>query len=156
MEIGIVGFGRFGRFAAEILRKDFPVSVFDRKIPSGQGGVHFATLGEVARKPCLLLCVPISQVERVCRRLGPLLTPGQLVMDTCSVKEAPLRLMLDLFPESVEVLGTHPLFGPETGRHGIAGLEVVLCPGRGNRTGKVETVPAETGIEGDRDHRNRA
>jgi prephenate dehydrogenase len=138
VEIGIVGFGRFGRFAAEILGKDFPVAVFDRKSPSAQCDVRFATLREVARKPCLLICVPISQMERVCRRLGPLLTPGQLVMDTCSVKEGPLRLMLDFFPESVEVLGTHPLFGPETGRQGIAGLEVVLCPGRGNRVGKVK------------------
>jgi len=147
VEIGIVGFGRFGRFAAEILGRDFPVTVFDRKNLSGQGGVRFATLREVARKPCLLLCVPISQMERICRRLGPLLTPGQLVMDTCSVKEEPLTLMLDLFPESVEVLGTHPLFGPETGRHGIAGLEVVLCPGRGNRTGKVEQYLKKLGLK---------
>lgn len=121
-----------------MLGKDFRVSVYDRKIPSGQSGGQFATLREVARKPCLLLCVPISQMERVCLRLGPLLTPGQLVLDTCSVKEEPLRLMLDLFPKEVEVLGTHPLFGPETGRHGVAGLEVVLCPGRGNRVGKVK------------------
>lgn len=147
MEIGIVGFGRFGRFAAEILGRDFPVTVFDRKTLSGQSGGRLATLREVARKPCLLLCVPISQMERICRRLGPLLTPGQLVMDTCSVKEEPLRLMLDLFPESVEVLGTHPLFGPETGRHGIAGLEVVLCPGRGNRTGKVEQYLKKLGLK---------
>ncbi|MYC81975.1 MAG: prephenate dehydrogenase [Acidobacteria bacterium] len=147
VEIGIVGFGRFGRFAAEILGKDFPVSVFDRKPLSGQSGVRFAALREVARKPCLLLCVPISRMELVCRRLGPLLTPGQLVMDTCSVKEEPLRLMLDLFPESVDVLGTHPLFGPETGRHGIAGLDVVLCPGRGDRTGKVEQYLKELGLK---------
>ena len=146
MEIGIVGFGRFGRFAAEILRKDFLVSVFDRKTPSGQGGIRSVPLREVARKPCLLLCVPISQMERVCQRLGPLLSPGQLVMDTCSVKEEPLRLMLELFPESVEVLGTHPLFGPETGRHGIAGLEVVLCPGRCNRVQKVKQYLEKLGL----------
>ena len=138
MEIGIVGFGRFGRFAARILGRDFSVAAYDPKSPSGNPGVRRGTLRQVARKPCLLLCVPISQMERICRRLRPLLTPGQLVMDTCSVKEEPLRLMLDLFPESVEVLGTHPLFGPETGRHGIAGLEVVLCPGRGNRVRKVK------------------
>lgn len=147
MEIGIVGFGRFGRFAAEILGKDFPVSVFDRKALSAQSGVRSAALREVARKPCLLLCVPISQMERICRRLGPLLAPGQLVMDTCSVKEEPLRLMLDRFPESVEVLGTHPLFGPETGRHGIRGLEVVLCPGRGNRVGRVEQYLEKLGLK---------
>lgn len=147
MEIGIVGFGRFGRFAAEILRKDFPVSVFDRKTPCAQSGLRFATLREVARKPCLLLCVPISQMERLCRRLGPLLSPGQLVVDTCSVKEEPLRLMLDHFPKSVEVLGTHPLFGPETGRHGISGLEVVLCPGRCDRVGKVQRYLEEMGLK---------
>ena len=138
MEIGIVGFGRFGRFAARILSRDFSVSAYDSRTPEGNPDVRLGTLREVARKPCLLLCVPISRMERLCRRLGPLLAPGQLVMDTCSVKEEPLRLMLDLFPESVEVLGTHPLFGPETGRHGITGLEVVLCPGRGNRVGKVK------------------
>ncbi len=146
MEIGIVGFGSFGQFAARILGRDFSVSAYDPKSPSGDPDVCRGTLREVARKPCLLLCVPISQMERLCRRLGPLLTPGQLVMDTCSVKEEPLRLMLELFPESVEVLGTHPLFGPETGRQGIAGLEVVLCPGRGSRVPKVKQYLETLGL----------
>ncbi len=147
VEIGIVGFGRFGQFAARILGRDFSVSAYDPKSPSGDPGVCRGSLREVARKPCLLLCVPISQMERVCRRLGPLLTPGQLVMDTCSVKEEPLRLMLEHFPESVEVLGTHPLFGPETGRHGIAGLEVVLCPGRGNRVRTIKQHLETRGVK---------
>lgn len=147
MEIGIVGFGRFGQFAARILSRDFSVSAYDPKRPSGDPDVCRGTLREVARKPCLLLCVPISQMERVCRRLGPLLAPDQLVMDTCSVKEEPLRLMLEHFPESVEVLGTHPLFGPETGRHGIAGLEVVLCPGRCNRVKKVKQYLEKLGLK---------
>ena len=147
VEIGIVGFGRFGRFAARILSRDFSVSAYDPKSPSGDPDVRRGTLREVAAKPCLLLCVPISQMERACRRLAPLLTPGQLVMDTCSVKEEPLRLMLEHFPESVEVLGTHPLFGPETGRRGIAGLEVVLCPGRGTRVGKVRQYLEALGLK---------
>lgn len=147
VEIGIVGFGRFGRFAARILSRDFSVFAYDPKSPSGDPDVCRGTLREVAGKPCLLLCVPISRMERVCRRLGPLLTPGQLVMDTCSVKEEPLRLMLEHFPESVEVLGTHPLFGPETGRGGIAGLEVVLCPGRCSRVGKVKQYLETLGLK---------
>lgn len=110
---------------------------YDPKAVTGNPNVCRGTLAEVARKPCLLLCVPISRMEWVCRRLGPLLKPGQLVMDTCSVKEEPLRLMLELLPRSVEVVGTHPLFGPETGRKGFRGLEVVLCPGRGSGMGKV-------------------
>lgn len=138
VEIGIVGFGRFGQFAARILGRDFSVSAYDTRTPEGNPDLRLGSLREVAGKPCLLLCVPMSRMERVCRRLAPLLTPGQLVMDTCSVKEEPLRLMLEILPRSVEVVGTHPLFGPETGRQGIAGLEVALCPGRGNRVGKVK------------------
>ena len=147
MEIGIVGFGRFGQFAARILSRDFSVSAYDSRTPEGNPEVRLGRLREVARKPCLLLCVPMSRMERVCRRLAPLLAPGQLVMDTCSVKEEPLRLMLEILPRSVEVVGTHPLFGPETGRQGIAGLEVVLCPGRGNRTGKVEQYLKRLGLK---------
>ncbi len=146
MEIGIVGFGRFGQFAAEILSKDFPISVFDPRTPSRKRGIRCVTLREVARKPCLLLCVPISQMEPVCRCLQPHLTAGQLVLDTCSVKEKPLSLMLEIFPESVEVLGTHPLFGPDTGRRGIMGLEVVLCPGRAPRIQKVKNYLEKLGL----------
>ncbi len=146
MEIGVVGFGRFGQFAAEILSRDFLVSVFDPKASSVKRGMRQVTLREVAGKPCLLLCVPSSQMERVCRRLRPHLTPGQLVMDTCSVKERPLSLMLELFPESVEVLGTHPLFGPDSGRRGIMGLEVVLCPGRGIRVERVKRYLQTLGL----------
>ncbi|HNU07820.1 MAG TPA: prephenate dehydrogenase/arogenate dehydrogenase family protein, partial [Pyrinomonadaceae bacterium] len=36
-------------------------------------------------------------------------------------------------PESVEIVGTHPLFGPQSGHEGIQGMRVAICRVRGSR-----------------------
>jgi prephenate dehydrogenase len=147
MEIGIIGFGRFGRFAAKVLRNDFKVHVYDqRKLPR-QRNVEVVSFDEVALKPVVVLCVPISAIEAVCYRLRPFLSKGQLVLDTCSVKEKPLRSMTRILPRSVEVLGTHPLFGPDSARSGIRGFSIVLCQARCKRIGKVRGYLRQLGLE---------
>ena len=147
MEIGIIGFGRFGRFAAEILKNDFEVYVCDRKKVPRRKGVTVTSFEEVARKPFLLLCVPISEIQSVCRKLRPLLKEGQLVLDTCSVKEKPLEIMARLLPRSIEILGTHPLFGPDSAKSGIEGLRIVLCQRRCKKIRKVKEYLEQIGLK---------
>jgi prephenate dehydrogenase len=36
-------------------------------------------------------------------------------------------------PEDVDVVATHPLFGPQSARNGIRGLKIAVCPIRGAR-----------------------
>jgi prephenate dehydrogenase len=147
MEIGIIGFGRFGRFAGKVLKQDFEIFIYDQKQIPNQPGARVASLEEIARKPILLLCIPISQIESVCHQLRPLLKTGQLILDTCSVKERPLEMMTKILPKSVEVLGTHPLFGPDSAKAGIRGLKVALCQGRCRRTEKVQKYLEHLGLE---------
>ena len=147
MEIGIIGYGRFGRFAGAILKRHFEVSFYDRRIRTPDEGVRFLPLSETARKPVLVLCVPISQIETVCLQLRPYLAPGQLVLDACSVKQKPIRIMKRILPRAVQVLGTHPLFGPDSARKGIEGHRIVLCPGRGFQLKKVERYLKSLGLE---------
>lgn len=147
MELGIIGYGRFGRFAAAVLKRRFKVFVYDRRSFSPEEGIQPVPLTEVARKPVLLLCVPISEIETVCQQLRPLLHEGQLVLDTCSVKEKPLRQMKQVLPRGVKVLGTHPLFGPDSARSGIQGHRIVLCPGRGSHLHRVESYLKKLGLE---------
>jgi len=147
MEIGIIGFGRFGRFAAKILQADFKVCVYDRIMRVHHRGVQVVSFPEVARKPVILLCVPISEIDAVCHKLRPLLSEGQLVLDTCSVKEKPLRSMTQILPRSVEVLGTHPLFGPDSAKNGIRSLSIVLCQGRCKRIGKIREYLNKLGLK---------
>lgn len=53
-----------------------------------------------------------------------------LVIDVASVKVRPIQLMRDLLPPETEIIGTHPLFGPQSGKDGIAGLPIAFCPVR--------------------------
>src|SRR5262249_18811605 len=55
--------------------------------------------------------------------------PGKCLMDITSVKRAPLDAMLARAPAGVDVVGTHPMFGP--GGEDFDRQKGVLCRGRG-------------------------
>jgi len=129
--MGIVGFGRFGRFAASHLRNYFDLSVFDRddRLAEAQEiGVRIEPLQKVAKSSIVLLCVPISQIRSVLMEIVPHLVENSLVVDTCSVKGYPVFQMETILPSHVEILGTHPLFGPDSAARGLQGKKIVLCP----------------------------
>jgi chorismate mutase/prephenate dehydrogenase len=75
-----------------------------------------------------VVSVPIDVTERVIRAVGPHVRDDALLMDVTSIKEAPLRAMLETTRASV--VGTHPMFGPSV--HTLQGQRVVLCRGRGD------------------------
>jgi len=58
--------------------------------------------------------------------IAPLLNPQATVMDVCSVKEYPVRLMRELLPESVSIL-----------------------PTAGHRHGRVQTASSYSGSGGE-------
>ncbi|MBW2057903.1 MAG: prephenate dehydrogenase [Deltaproteobacteria bacterium] len=131
--LGIVGLGRFGRLAAAQLKDRFELVVYDRedcKEAADRLGVRTAPLGDVAGCSVVLLCVPISGIEQVLREITPYLVEGSLVVDTCSVKEYPVSAMKAILPDFVEILGTHPLFGPDSAAGGLEGRKIVICPVR--------------------------
>ena len=146
VEIGIIGFGRFGRFASELLRQDFRIAVFDRGKITPPRGIQCLSLEEVASKPILIFCVPISQIESICKDVRPFLFPGQLVLDTCSVKVFPVGVMQRRLPRFVEIVGTHPLFGPDSGSQGIRDLRIALCPVRCRRLAKIKAYLEKKGL----------
>ncbi|MFX0146035.1 MAG: prephenate dehydrogenase/arogenate dehydrogenase family protein [Candidatus Hodarchaeota archaeon] len=131
--MGIVGFGRFGRLAATHLKDHFDLVVYDRddcREPAAQLGVKTGPLRDVAGRSIVVLCVPISQMESTLRQIVPYLGKNTLVVDTCSVKEYPVSLMRSILPDTVDILGTHPLFGPDSAADGLEGKKIVLCPVR--------------------------
>ncbi len=76
----------------------------------------------------VVVSVPIRATEQVIHEVGPYVRPDALLMDVTSIKEAPLRAMMESTQASV--VGTHPMFGP--GVHGFTGQRVVVCAGRGD------------------------
>jgi prephenate dehydrogenase len=85
---------------------------------------------ELLAMPAVCLCVDIGAMPEVLARIAPLLAPVTLVLDTCSVKELPVRWMRELLPPEVDILASHPMFGPDSGARGVEGLPMILCPVR--------------------------
>lgn len=129
MVIGVYGLGRFGTYWAEHMARRFDVAAFSRDLGRPHPpSVRRVDRDELLRSDVLVLCVAISAMEQVLAEIAPLLAPGTLVMDTCSVKVHPARAMLRLLPEHVKILATHPMFGPDSGRDGLRGLPLVFSP----------------------------
>jgi len=133
MKIGIIGFGRLGSLAAKHMAKDSNLSVYDirglqKEIKSV--GAHALTLEEVASSDIVMPIVPISEMKKTLTAMAPYIRPGALVIDTCSVKEAPVEWMKEILPAHCEILGTHPMFGPDSAKLTLYGSKIVLCPVR--------------------------
>lgn len=131
MEAGVYGLGRFGTFWAGTLARHLSVGGWSRNpgrpVPAG---VRAVSEDEVLRAPALFLCVAISAFEEVVTRIASRVAPGVIVFDTCSVKVHPVRVMERLLPANVEIVASHPMFGPDSARNGLAGLPMILSPVR--------------------------
>lgn len=141
IEAGIIGFGQFGQFMARHLKPFFDLAVCDaaeRRNEAERIGVGWSDFAAVANRKIVVFAVPLQALETVLRRSVPHLQPGAMCFDVCSVKLKPLELMREILPQSVEIVGTHPLFGPQSGREGIEGLRVAFCPLRTKKAEKIK------------------
>ncbi len=130
--VGIVGFGAFGRLIATHLRSHVSLVAYDPATAmlgwDDAFGVAHADLATAAACDIVILATPVDRLAAAMIDCRANLRPGALVLDVCSVKVIPAQLMRDLLPDTVEAIGAHPLFGPQSGRDGIVGLKMALCP----------------------------
>jgi len=130
-EVGLIGYGRFGRLAARYCAREAVVHVHDPGVPfRSSPRIRRASLAEAASQPVVILAVPVSALKGVLRAIRALVPPGGLVVDVCAVKTLPLEWMKRMLPPSVSLLGTHPLFGPDSDTGSLRGQRVVVTPGR--------------------------
>jgi prephenate dehydrogenase len=131
--IGIIGFGRFGKLTAGYLAEDFEVLVFnqtDKFAEIKKTGARTASLKTVCQQKIVILCVPISALKQVLVEIGPLLKKDALVVDVCSVKVYPTQWMKQSLPETVSILATHPIFGPDSAADSLKDRKIFLSPVR--------------------------
>lgn len=140
--LALIGAGAFGAFAVPHLTRHFDVAVHDPRADAAElcaaWGATAVGLAEAARRPVVVLAVPLAALPAVARALAPHIGPGTLVVDVCSVKLRPLAILREHLPAAVRVVGIHPLFGPNSGRNGIAGLKAVVC--RDGRRGEAAVM----------------
>ena len=132
--LGLIGAGAFGQLVAQTLRAHFDIVVHDPDpgicLPDG---VRRGTLTQAARQPVVILAIPVQALADTLVTIAPMLRPGALLLDVASVKVLAADLMQRHIPEHVNLVATHPLFGPQSARAGLKGLKIVLCPLRGDQ-----------------------
>ncbi len=148
--LGLIGAGAFGAFCLPHLLPLFRVTVCDpgRDLAALAGlGAVPGDLAAAAAQDVVVLAVPLAALADVARAVAAHVRPGALVLDVCSVKGEPEAILDRLLPAGVDIVGTHPLFGPESGRDGLAGLRIALCPVRGRRIAAVARTLRRLGLD---------
>jgi prephenate dehydrogenase len=143
--LGLIGYGAFGRLIHPFLAEDFDVIVHDVLPSVALAAVRHGTLEQAATADVIVLAVPVAAMRKVVREVAAHLRPGALVLDVGSVKCLPAAILADALPAGAAIVGTHPLFGPQSFARGAA-LKVVLCPIRGNRAGAVRRWLRRRGV----------
>ncbi len=135
--LGIVGFGAFGQLAALHLRQHFEITAYDPSLDVAkvamQLGVRLSSLHSVSQADVILIAAPVASFEQVVSKIAVACKPGALIADVGSVKVVPSEIMRRLLPDDVDIVATHPLFGPQSAGQGIVGLKIAVCPIQGRR-----------------------
>lgn len=124
MKLGWIGYGAFGRLACSHLGPHFELVIHDAR----PGPRAAASLEEVASCERIVIAAPVQATGDIATALAPMIQPGTRIYDVGSVKVLPMKAMRAALPEHCEIVGTHPLFGPQSAVTGLKGLPIVLCP----------------------------
>ncbi|KAL3921055.1 MAG: hypothetical protein SGILL_002953 [Bacillariaceae sp.] len=140
LKIGIIGFGRFGQFIARTFAKHGSVVVTSRSDYTDVAdamGIKYVPLGDpesflAQDLDVVIVATSIVSFESTVEQLVPFLQKhvqtgkkGPLVVDVLSVKEHAREIMLERLPEECDILCTHPMFGPDSGKNGWQNLNFV-------------------------------
>jgi len=132
--IGIVGFGNFGQFLAKRFVKHGHAVIATSRNPdykrvADELGVRYFMDGDdfcEMHPDIVVLCTSILSTEQVIAKLPvQRLKRETLIIDVLSVKEFPKQLLLNKVPAEFDILCTHPMFGPESGKTSWSNLAFV-------------------------------
>jgi len=133
-KVGIIGFGRFGALLADLLSKDYQPVITDERDISDQiqsAGYQWGDLKSVMGLDTIFLAVPINRMEHLLSEVAPLCKAAQLFIDVASVKTRIRDWMVATLPSDVQILNTHPMFGPDSYKRD-RDLRMVFSPTRIN------------------------
>lgn len=136
-KLGIIGVGAFGEFMIRYLAPFFDVLVHDslRELDSvvAKYNVTPVDLEICAQSDIVILAVPVQAIEQVAKAIAGYVKPGALVLDVASVKVKPAEALSRTLPDHVDIVCTHPLFGPQSAGAGISNMKISVCNIRGDR-----------------------
>lgn len=147
--VSIIGLGSFGGFVASAIPKDNEIEIMGHDVREVDidSSIKAVDLGRAAMADVIVLAVPLENYEDVLKPLSSLIARNSLLIDVCSVKREPGRLIRKHLPDHPHILLTHPLFGPRSAADGLEGHKLAVTFSRGKRAEQVLKECKERGIE---------
>ena len=115
--ICLIGYGRFGEFFCKEVLPNKNLSVYTRH-PEGKQFPPEITVYDnlqraVKNADIIIPAVPIGKFKEVIIGIAGYLKASAIFMDVCSVKNYPVEIMKTYLPPAVQIIASHPLFGPK-------------------------------------------
>ena len=111
--VGIIGFGRFGKILSNILQRGFDIKIYDKNPNLKLTNIKFVSLDEIVQEKNIFIAVPIRNFKDIIKNIAPKLN-NTTIIDVCSVKMEPVKIMKSFLPKNAGIIATHPLFGPDS------------------------------------------
>ena len=112
-KVSIIGYGRFGAMLHALLSKGFEVDVYDKK-QINNSDVNEVSLKDALKNETIFIAVPIRDFESLIHEIKNDIQGNKTVIDVCSVKVFPKDVMTQNLSAEIDIIATHPLFGPDS------------------------------------------
>lgn len=112
-KVSIIGYGRFGAMLHALLSKGFEVDVYDKK-QINNSDVNEVSLKDALKNDTIFIAVPIRDFESLIHEIKNDIQGNKTVIDVCSVKVFPKDVMTQNLSAEIDIIATHPLFGPDS------------------------------------------
>tara|TARA_Y100001970_G_C14246733_1_gene868867 strand:+ start:1169 stop:1897 length:729 start_codon:yes stop_codon:yes gene_type:complete len=140
-KIGIIGYGRFGKVLDSLLSSEYKLCIYDSNPELVSKKISISSLEEVLDSTIVFIAVPIRSFENVIKEICKHKLYNTTIVDVCSVKMYPVKVMKKYLPEHVGIIASHPHFGPDS-YSPFKELKMTLFPVRDNykRYDELKTV----------------
>ena len=130
----IIGYGNFGKLLADKLSVNSNIFIYNRspikKIEVEFGGkkknIKFYNENQEIKYDYVIFSVPVKSLDEISKVWKNKISCESIIIDVTSVKIEPLKILKKNFPKN-KIVGTHPLFGPQSLRSKMKKPTVVIC-----------------------------
>jgi len=128
--ISIIGFGNFGKLAVKhLILSGANVLVTDVENKSQEAeilGAKFVSLEKVLQNKIIIIAVPMEKFVETLMNIKDKIKKDSIIIDVCSLKIFSCNAMEKILPKNIKIIGSHPLFGPQSAKNSIEGMKMAL------------------------------